>query len=163
LSMLSEKTDCFQPRLNYLTPDFILRDLSELSQIIGMKCPLTMKIMGITIVLAVFFPGQSVAFRCGNELVSINDTRDKVRDICGEPQSIETWTEERLRWYPRRPYDDPYRYYRHYHRQDVHPYPPTEIIRVEEWVYNLGRNRFIRYLRFENGRLKKIDTGGYGY
>jgi len=34
---------------------------------------------------------------------------------------------------------------------------------VEEWVYNLGPTRFLRILRFENGILRSIRTGGYGY
>ncbi|MHB8789007.1 MAG: DUF2845 domain-containing protein [Desulfobulbaceae bacterium] len=101
-----------------------------------------------------------MAFRCGAELVTIGDTRDEVRNICGEPQSVEAWTEERLRSYPLEPYI-PYGYGRD-HRY-VNPYQPFKIVRVEEWVYNLGSSRLIRYLRFENNRLKKIETGGYGY
>ena len=34
---------------------------------------------------------------------------------------------------------------------------------IEEWEYNLGTGQFIRYLRFENGRLIRITTGDYGY
>ncbi|MBW1954196.1 MAG: DUF2845 domain-containing protein [Deltaproteobacteria bacterium] len=30
-------------------------------------------------------------------------------------------------------------------------------------MYNLGPNRFIRILRFENGRLVDITTGDRGY
>ena len=36
-------------------------------------------------------------------------------------------------------------------------------ISIDEWMYNFGPTTFIRYLRFENGRLVKIETGGYGY
>jgi hypothetical protein len=38
-----------------------------------------------------------------------------------------------------------------------------ELVTIEEWEYNLGSNRFIRYLRFENGRLTRITEGDYGY
>ena len=38
-----------------------------------------------------------------------------------------------------------------------------ELVTVEEWEYNLGPGRFIRYLTFENGRLIKITIGDYGY
>ena len=34
---------------------------------------------------------------------------------------------------------------------------------VEEWVYNFGPGRFIRILRFENGILRAINRGGYGW
>lgn len=35
-------------------------------------------------------------------------------------------------------------------------------VEVEEWFYDLGRNRLSRLLRFENGRLAEITTGQYG-
>ena len=35
-------------------------------------------------------------------------------------------------------------------------------IRVEEWLYDLGRDRLLRRLVFENGRLTRIDTLGRG-
>jgi hypothetical protein len=35
-------------------------------------------------------------------------------------------------------------------------------LEVEEWYFDLGRNRFSRLIRFENGRLAKITTGQYG-
>ena len=38
-----------------------------------------------------------------------------------------------------------------------------ELIRIEEWTYNFGSTRFIRFLRFENGLLRNISRGGYGY
>jgi len=38
-----------------------------------------------------------------------------------------------------------------------------ELVTVEEWEYNLGPTRFIRYLQFENGRLIRIIDGDYGY
>jgi len=35
--------------------------------------------------------------------------------------------------------------------------------RVELWVYNLGPNQFLRLVRFEDGRVTSVETGGYGY
>ena len=43
------------------------------------------------------------------------------------------------------------------------PYLAVEDILIEEWTYNLGPTRFIRYLIFENGRLVDIKTGDYGF
>jgi hypothetical protein len=31
---------------------------------------------------------------------------------------------------------------------------------VDEWLYDLGDNRFRRLLRFENGRLRKVELVG---
>ncbi len=35
-------------------------------------------------------------------------------------------------------------------------------IQIEEWTYNFGPRRFMRLLRFENGRLLTIESIGYG-
>jgi len=35
-------------------------------------------------------------------------------------------------------------------------------VRIEEWLYDLGRDRLVRRLVFENGRLTRIDTLGRG-
>lgn len=34
---------------------------------------------------------------------------------------------------------------------------PGYYVQVDEWVYEQGRNKFQRLLRFENGRLRKIE------
>lgn len=34
---------------------------------------------------------------------------------------------------------------------------------VEEWTYNLGPTRFMRILKFKNGRLEEITTGDKGF
>jgi hypothetical protein len=34
---------------------------------------------------------------------------------------------------------------------------------IHEWRYNFGPNRLMRYLRFENGILKAIESIGRGY
>jgi hypothetical protein len=36
-------------------------------------------------------------------------------------------------------------------------------ITVEEWTYNHGPHRFIDRVRIENGRVRKINSGSYGY
>jgi hypothetical protein len=46
--------------------------------------------------------------------------------------------------------------------------PPQKITEssgeaVEEWIYNFGPSEFIYYLPFVNGRLERIQAGGYGF
>ncbi|WP_305042680.1 DUF2845 domain-containing protein [Geoalkalibacter sp.] len=36
-------------------------------------------------------------------------------------------------------------------------------IRVDEWTYNFGPRRFLLHLTFEDGRVKRIETGAYGF
>jgi hypothetical protein len=96
--------------------------------------------------------------RCGSRLVSIGDHRYDVLRKCGDPANIETWEEVRIR------------------RGLLLSFPVTleqelflrsplakELVTIEEWEYNFGGTQFIRYLRFENGRLRRITTGDYGY
>lgn len=97
------------------------------------------------------------ALRCSSRVMSLGDPREKVRHFCGEPTHIERWTEKSV-----------YGYYRSYDNDDEtkwdrYRYPAAEVIRVERWTYNFGSTQFIRYLRFENGVLKKIEIGEYGY
>ena len=35
---------------------------------------------------------------------------------------------------------------------------PGILVYVDEWIYDLGRNKFRRLLTFENGRLVRIET-----
>jgi len=72
----------------------------------------------------------SAGFRCDTELVSDGMTPIEVLERCGEPEFELGWTD--------------YRY-------------PGLFVRVDEWSYNLGSNRFRRLLTFENGRLVDIE------
>jgi hypothetical protein len=33
----------------------------------------------------------------------------------------------------------------------------------EVWTYNFGPNRFQQLVVLENGRVTRVDSGGYGY
>ena len=94
---------------------------------------------------------------CGSNIISLGDRQYDVRRKCGNPTHVESWEELRVK-----------------RDLGVHFFPPGEeppgaplfvkvLVTVEEWEYNLGPGKFIRYLTFENGRLTKITTGDYGY
>jgi hypothetical protein len=36
-------------------------------------------------------------------------------------------------------------------------------VAIEVWTYDFGRNRFLRFVRFEDGKVTAVETGGYGY
>ncbi len=96
--------------------------------------------------------GTAYALRCGTELVSKRGPKIEVARKCGDPVSIETWTDHHV---ISRQYD-------HY----KHSAPLDDIvvsIAVEEWLYNFGLHRLMYWLRFEHGYLVKIGTLGYGY
>lgn len=90
------------------------------------------------------------AFRCGNRLVTEGDTQESVRARCGNPSEIRR--RQLLRpavlWRHGRPF-----------RVGNGPIEVTG----ESWIYNLGPNRFMRRVRFEDGVVVEIETLGYGY
>ena len=90
------------------------------------------------------------SFRCGTRLVSDGDPTDKVEALCGKPTSIERREvmQRPVRWYRGRPY---------YTSYDLVPIP------VEYWTYNLGPNKLMRRLKFEDGLLVDVETLGHGY
>jgi hypothetical protein len=99
------------------------------------------------------------AMRCGSRLISEGDPREKVLNECGQPSDVESWEEERYDYFDRPP---PARYYNEFERYG-NAYRVRAFIRVEVWTYNYGPSRFIDYVRMENGIVRKIYSGGYGY
>jgi hypothetical protein len=95
-------------------------------------------------------------FRCGANIISVGARKSEVLRKCGEPASMEAWEAVRYKGSlgsrPVLPDEDLSR-----------PFLVKELVTIEEWEYNLGPGQFIRYLRFENGRLIRITTGDYGY
>ena len=91
------------------------------------------------------------AFRCGTKLVSEGDTRSEVSAKCGDPTEIlaqkSLWRRPVI-WTAGRPY---------FIGEDL-----MELV-VEAWIYNLGPNKLMRRLRFEDGVVAEIETLGYGY
>ncbi len=83
-------------------------------------------------------------FFCGSKIITTGEGKNDVLGKCGEPSNVKVWEAHIIR--------------------DLGPGPLVEApLTVEEWEYNLGPDRFIRYLRFENDHLINIDDGGYGY
>ena len=102
---------------------------------------------------------ESEGFRCGAWVISQGDTKYEVLAKCGEPDFVEFWEKVRIRRDHGGGRYQEYDYGRYYEE----PLYSKEYIEVEEWTYNFGPRKFIRYLRFENGKLRRIITGDYGY
>jgi hypothetical protein len=112
----------------------------------------------LLLVLPMFFIQTSIAddrtLRCQGRLVSIGDTVSDVLDKCGEPDKVNQWKENQNS-YISQIFD---------YEQDryIAPKLVKGPIVVEHWKYDFGSTRFIRYLRFENGKLIKIESGEKG-
>jgi hypothetical protein len=106
------------------------------------------KRLGFNLLLMALLMHAGAAFaistmRCGNNLIELWDDKYTVLEVCGEPEYISYRTKivGNILHHPRRTLD----------------LQQFEEVQVEEWVYNFGRNRIKRLLRFENGRLVEIS------
>ena len=93
---------------------------------------------------------QADAFRCGTRLATDGDSAAKVAALCGEPTEVRRSSILRrpVMWLHGRPY---------YLSDDLVEVP------VETWIYNLGPQKLMRQLRFEDGILVEVKTLGHGY
>jgi hypothetical protein len=98
----------------------------------------------------------ATAFRCGTELISVGDDKGEVRQLCGAPDHVSVWQEERI-----------FRDFSTY-RSDIEPdrnrepFLVKQQVVVERWTYNRGSHRLVRHLLFENGRLVEMTAGELG-
>jgi Protein of unknown function (DUF2845) len=96
---------------------------------------------------------------CGSRLISRGDTLFQVRSVCGVPDDaqrrVETRTERRRVRVACARAQNPSGQCERTVEQS------TDVV-VDDWTYDLGRQRFIRFLTFVDGRLATVQTGGYG-
>ncbi len=94
-------------------------------------CALLMALTGAGMGLA-----QASTMRCNSHLVSVGDHAFEVQKKCGQPASQATLGS-------RKSYNSTYR--------------RSEQVDIEEWVYGPDHGMY-RYLRFEGGRLVRIES-----
>ena len=100
--------------------------------------------------LLAFFSAPAFAMRCGSRLVEEGESRAEVRAKCGDPSDVSHRAILRrpvLWWHGRRFYEG---------------FDPVEVP-IETWIYNLGPNKLMQRLKFEDGLLVEIESLGYGY
>lgn len=109
-------------------------------------------------VLSTSASARADSLSCDGRIVSTGDSRYEVKATCGEPddavQRVEYRTVSGRVAGPCSKEGGKIRCSQT--REQV-----VEVV-VDEWLYDFGRNRFIEYLTFEQGRLVSIRTGSYG-
>ncbi len=73
---------------------------------------------------------SEASMRCGDDVIQRGYTFFEVLERCGKPDLEYAWD---------------------------HRYVPGVEARVTEWVYEQGTNKFRRVLRFEEGRLRRVE------
>ena len=111
-----------------------------------------MKRMLAAIALLAVAPYASAEFmECKNKLISLGDSIVKVSALCGSPARVDRSTIIRSATGSA------------VNGQGIRSAGEQVEIPVEVWVYNLGPNRLMRQIRFEDGRIVAIETLNYGY
>lgn len=126
---------------------------------------LVLVIMFVTLGLTTI-SAHAASLRCGVRLITVGDYKARVLAECGEPDHVQVWEEERIYGFRHHPryygvYDN-YEYVGPNERSGT-PYRIRKLVIVEEWTYNHGPTRFLDHLRLENGIVRSIASGDYGY
>jgi len=122
--------------------------------------------MFIAMLILAPFNASAAGLRCGVRLITIGDYKDRVLSECGEPDDVQVWEEERVYGFRHHPqYYGVYDNYEYVHPGNGagQPYRIRKLVIVEEWTYNHGPSRFLDHLRLENGVVRDITSGDYGY
>ena len=108
--------------------------------------------------LAGGMPGELQAsddsLRCQDRIIMLGESMYDVQALCGPPDFTDRRVSQRAALRPNR-------------------FCPlgarcpgvveTVEVTIDEWTYDFGRNRFIHYLLFEDGKLVSVHQGGYGH
>lgn len=97
----------------------------------------------LAIFLALSWAGNAQALRCGNRLVATGDHQFQVRERCGEPYWSSRYTELSVVGLEG-------------------PFERRAERVFDEWFYNFGPRFLVQRLVFDDGRLIKIESAGYG-
>lgn len=121
-----------------------------------------MAVPAVCALAAFAFATDAHAFRCGNKLVSEGMHITKVIAICGEPDYEQERTVLRRKVYIDRTTREPDTgvIRRHIHSWGT---PPWIEVEIRELTWNLGPNKFMRRVRFEDGIATEIETLERGY
>jgi hypothetical protein len=92
-----------------------------------------------------FLCTDAFAFRCGNGIVGVGDTKSRVVIECGKPTYKERVGTKS-----------------NYSGDQTQSKGRKSSRSVEVWSYNCGEGDFIYVLTFEGGKLVKEDTNGRG-
>jgi Protein of unknown function (DUF2845) len=103
------------------------------------------------ILASISWDASAQAMQCGNKLITRGDSIAKVATLCGNPSQVDHTSIVRssaATWV---------------NGQWVHSGAGQVEIPVEVWLYNFGSDKLMQQIRFEDGRVVKIETLDFGY
>jgi len=112
--------------------------------------------MAIAVAVALTAPAAAdTSFRCeSGRLARVGDPMYEVQQKCGNPDFVTQRTEKRtVKHKVRRFVGGAW--------EEVDEEREVDVM-IDEWTYDMGPERFVRYVSFENGRVCGIASGHYG-
>lgn len=103
-------------------------------------------VCALALVLAAAEATSADAVRCGNRLISRGDHAAKVLRYCGEPDAVHSRVALRGAF-----------------ARGVYLPGFVEEVEIEEWTYNFGPHKLMRSVYLENGKVRDVQTLGFGY
>jgi Protein of unknown function (DUF2845) len=103
------------------------------------------------ILASISWDASAQAMECGNKLITRGDSISKVATLCGNPAQVDRSSIIRSAsagWV---------------NGQWVQSGGAQLEIPVEIWLYNFGPDKLMQQIRFEDGRVVKIETLDFGY
>jgi hypothetical protein len=110
---------------------------------------MTMRRLPVLLLLCIAWAGPAHALRCGTGVVSEGDSTLKLLHTCGEP-TLKEQTQRQVS-------------YDIYDRFNGVTTTAYDTVLVEIWTYNFGPRRFVQRITIEEGKIKSIESAGYGY
>jgi hypothetical protein len=100
-------------------------------------------------------PASADGFRCDSGLlVHGGDHMYEVTKKCGDPDAVGQRTEKRK-------VSQKVRRWSHGEMEEIEEEREVEVM-IDEWIYDLGPQRRIRIVNFENSRVTCVHSGGWG-
>lgn len=110
-----------------------------------------MRLVLILSVLILPVAAEASSLRCGSKLVAEGSTQVETIRKCGEPISKVSRTEVETTKVKEK--DE---------RFEVSQ-EKAVVKTIEEWTYNFGPNHFLQTVTFVDGKLRKVESGDYGF
>jgi hypothetical protein len=103
------------------------------------------------ILASISWDASAQAMECGNKLITRGDSISKVATLCGNPAQVDRTSIVRSSSGS------------FVNGQWVQSGGAQVEIPVEVWLYNFGPDKLMQQIRFEDGRVVRIESLDYGY
>lgn len=114
------------------------------------------QLISLIMLIMVCQSSEASSLRCNSRLVKEGDSAFKFRQVCGEPDDVQSTVVYRKRGIGSLIKTGK-------RTKVLLSDEETIAVTLEKWTYNFGSNRFMRLVTFENGKAVSIERLGRGF